>query len=137
MKYLNLLLIPLVLLVGGCGLLPTQNYVTERDIARDDGTVIPAGTAVYTDEAGEPTVDPKSPSGEQRAPWRVTDADKAAKFLESAEKTAGSLPFGLGAIAGPIAAILAAGGIAAIRRRREQEVADTNKKLSGKPKAKV
>lgn len=109
----------LVVSVTGCPLAQKQ-YVTDHDITRADGTVIPAGTPIYLDEQGEPTTTPTN------TPAMETDVEKLEGIVNKGTSLADALPYGIGAIIGAIGMA----GVNAARSSRAKKRAKVDAKLA-------
>ena len=116
---MNASLLTLLLLVAsGCPFAQKQ-MVTQDDITREDGTVIPAGTPVYEDKDGNPTVEVTA------KPYLETDVEKLEGLVKAGTKATDGLPYGIGGIIGAIAGA----GLMAARNSRTKKREEANAKL--------
>lgn len=134
-KAIAILMAVLLVVVSACNMVPKKQYVTEEPITTEAGVLIPAGTPVFVDEAGEPTVKSQSADGKSYKPLMEEDVEKIEKFASQAESTASAIPFGIGGIAGLIVGIIGSAGVAGLRKKRAGDRAEVNEKLKGKPEA--
>lgn len=108
------MLVVATLVMSGCPFAQKQ-YVTEKEITTEDGTVIPAGTPIYEDAEGNPTTTVTD------TPLMETDVEKLSALNDTAGKVTSNLPYGIGGIIGAIAgaALMAA---ANSRKKKRAEV---------------
>ena len=117
----------MLMFVASCGIIPQEPYAIDEPVTVE-GTEYPAGSPVYLDAQGAPTMLPVAPDGTPHKRATVDDAEKVADLAAKADKVTSNLPWGLGGIA----ALVTAAGVAAVRARRKQQVENIKGKLGKK-----
>lgn len=130
MKFAIGCLISVLLVCGGCALLPEKQMTTTEEIKLSDGTVLPVGTPLYVGVDGKATHlahDPKTGAANAILPEK--DLGKIQEWVDKSKSAGGVLPEPFGSLA---KILLGAGGGALI-------VAATaaNKKARAKAKAEL
>lgn len=109
---MGFMLVVATLVMSGCPFAQKQ-YVTEKEIVTEDGTVIPAGTPIYEDADGNPTTTVTD------KPLMETDVEKLSALNDSVGKATSNLPYGIGGIIGAVGAAAIAAAMNSRRKKRE------------------